>query len=53
MKNSVGGAAHSDIETHGIFKGLKVGDVAWQNALVVVSVVAFAEIDHYAPCSQE
>src|SRR5690606_23579750 len=35
VQHRVGGAAHGDVERHGVFEGLEVGDAARQNRCVV------------------
>src|SRR5690606_24975007 len=45
VKNGVGGAAHGDVQGHGILERLKAGNVAGQHGLVVLLVVAARDVD--------
>lgn len=45
MQDGVGRAAHGDVQHHGVFERFEVGDAAWQDRLVILAVVALAQLD--------
>ena len=53
MQHGVGGAAHGDVEGHGVLEGLEGGDAAGSGGEVVVLVVAAGQIDDGAASLQE
>jgi hypothetical protein len=53
MQHGVGGAAHGDVEGHGVLECLEGGDAARQGGEVVVLVVAAGEIDDGAAGLEE
>src|SRR5690606_19659768 len=53
VEDSVGGAAHGDVQRHGVFKRGKGGDGAWQNTFVVLLVIAFGNLDNQAAGSKK
>ena len=44
VQHRVGGPTHGHIQRHGVFKGLKGGDAARQDRLVILLVVAFGDL---------
>ena len=53
VQDGVGRAAHGDVQRHGVFERLEVGDVARQYRFVVFDVVLAAQVDDGATCLQE
>ena len=53
VQNRVGRAAHGDVECHGVFKGVEVGDAARQNGFVVLFIITFAQFHNRATCGEE
>ena len=53
MQHSIGGAAHGDVEGHGVLEGLEGGDAAGSGGEVVVLVVAAGQIDDGAASLEE
>jgi hypothetical protein len=53
VQDGVGRTAHGDVQRHGVFERLEVGDVARQHRLVVLAVVALAQLDDGAAGLQE
>ncbi|MCY1172314.1 hypothetical protein D9M73_124470 [compost metagenome] len=53
VQDGVGRTAHGDVEHHGVLERLEVGDVARQDGLVVLAVVALAQLDDGAAGLQE
>ena len=53
MQNSIRGAAHGDVQRHGVLEGLKGRDAARQHRCVVLLVVALGQIDDRPPRLQE
>ncbi|MNQ48583.1 hypothetical protein D3C85_624650 [compost metagenome] len=53
VQDGVGGTAHGDVQGHGVFERLEVGDVARQHRLVVLAVVTLAQLDDGAAGLQE
>lgn len=45
MQHRIGGAAHGDIQRHGVFERRLVGDGARQNGLVVLLVITARQIN--------
>src|SRR5690606_24464562 len=45
VQDGVGGTAHGDVQGHGVLERLDVGDIARQYRLVVIRVVALAQLD--------
>ena len=50
MQHGVGRAAHGDIERHGVLERLEIGDIARQDAGIVLLVTAAREL-HDGPAS--
>ena len=53
VQDGVGRTAHGDVEGHGVFERLEVGDVARQHRLIVLAVVTLAQLDDGAAGLQE
>ena len=45
VQHGVGGPAHGDVQRHGVFKRLLVGDIARQDRVVVLFVIALGDVD--------
>ncbi len=53
MQDGVGGAAHGDIEGHGVFESGLAGDGTGQHAVVILLVIALRQLDDHATGAQE
>ncbi|KPY72918.1 Two component transcriptional regulator, winged helix family [Pseudomonas savastanoi pv. fraxini] len=53
VQDGVGRAAHGDVQRHGVFERLEVGDVARQHRIVVFLVVLTAQVNDGAASLQE
>jgi hypothetical protein len=53
VQHGVGGAAHGDVQAHGVLEGLEAGDVARQGAGVVLLVIAPGQVHGQPAGAQE
>src|SRR6202012_5321843 len=53
VQHGVGRTAHGDVQPHGVLEGGEVGDVARQDALVVLVVVTVGQVDGQAAGFEE
>ncbi len=53
VQHRVAGAAHGDVQRHGVFEGLECGDIARQHRGIILLVVALAQFDGKAASAQE
>src|SRR5450830_525494 len=45
VQDGVGGTAHGDVQGHGVFERLDIGNIARQHRVIVVAVVTLAQLD--------
>ena len=49
MQDGISGAAHGDIQTHGVFKRFEVGNITGQHIFVVLFVVSLTHGNNLMP----
>ena len=53
MQDGISGAAHGDIQRHGIFKGRTVGYLSRQDGVIVMFVMLASKVHYRTTCLQK